>query len=249
MNRLPKVSQLLVAGVTALVAATASAQDDRLSAPQIRVPPDVAADQVPASAPRNQIDVSNHSDVQSAPRAVQLSAEEDSTGSTLQLTSQRQSARQPAQLYSGGKTAMSSQPLSRPIDGRADAGSVTPIVGSDRCDAVADDSEDEACRRVIETRSAEFARPDPTALSPEQRLLADQGRRETSSSPRLAVRRLAETGVASDSEEAQGVASLVLRPPTSREDVAAAQERSISEAAAAALVSAIVSGQPDAPRN
>jgi hypothetical protein len=62
---------------------------------------------------------------------------------------------------------------------------------------------------VIETRSAEFVRPDPTRLSPEQRLIVEQRLRE---SPIETTRRLAKEGDA-DSFEALGVASIVLNQP------------------------------------
>src|SRR3546814_10365041 len=69
----------------------------------------------------------------------------------------------------------------RPSDGRT--GAVTPVTGEDRCDAAKQDKDkarQEACAKVIETRAAEFTRPDPTILSPEQRLLVDQRLRERS---------------------------------------------------------------------
>ncbi|EQB16456.1 hypothetical protein [Sphingobium lactosutens] len=76
------------------------------------------------------------------------------------------------QLYRGGPTAQPSAPLSSPAQGRT--GAVEAVDGQDRCDPGAADRESPTrCAQVIETRSAEFAKPSPTALSPEQKLLVD----------------------------------------------------------------------------
>ena len=76
------------------------------------------------------------------------------------------------QLYRGGRTAQPSAPLSSPAQGRT--GAVEAVEGRDRCDPGAADRETPGrCAQVIETRSAEFAKPSPTALSPEQKLLVD----------------------------------------------------------------------------
>jgi hypothetical protein len=66
---------------------------------------------------------------------------------------------------------------------------------------------------VIETRAAEFSRRDPTPLSPEQRIIAEQQLRERTGKFGGAGRRLAVNGSDAESMEAQGVASVVLRAP------------------------------------
>ena len=68
------------------------------------------------------------------------------------------------------------------------------------------------CANIIENRSSEFARPDPNALSPEQRLLLEQEVREGALNAEKGARRLAATGQADESLSAMGVAATVLRP-------------------------------------
>lgn len=173
----------------------------------------------------------------------QLTAEAQGQAQEPQLTSEGRSVRTPLQLYQGGRTALPSQALSRPSEGRTAA--VAPVGGTDRCDEVATNAADRAaCAHVIETRSAEFERPDPVTLSPEQRLLVEQRLREVPAS-----RRLASTGLDPNSLEEQAVASLTLRPTPPDERDKPEDERSASEAAAAALVNAIVNGpgQPAPP--
>src|SRR3546814_9562514 len=56
----------------------------------------------------------------------------------------------PVQLYRGGPTALASEALSRPSDGRT--GAVTPVTGEDRCDAAKQDKDkarQEACAKEI----------------------------------------------------------------------------------------------------
>ena len=242
-----RLRTMLLAMAAGAIAAPAAAQDDRLTVPQIGAA--TSAEAAAAAEPVSQIssgtrriDTPARTEIQSPGPPQQLSAGAESGGPTSQLTAEGQSTRQPTQLYAGGKTAQPSQPLSRPAEGRAGAGAVTPVTGKDRCDAAAGEEKVAACRHVIETRSAEFIRPDPTVLSPEQRLLVDQRLREAPSTARMAARRLAETGTDADSEAAQGVASLVLRPasPRDEEPAPAQQDVTAAEAAAAAIVNAII---------
>jgi hypothetical protein len=234
---------LIAIAAAGAMAAPGAAQDERLTVPQIGAAPVAGAIEpvMQISSGTRLIDTPARTESRSPVPSPQLTSGEESGGPTPQLTGEGQSTRQPTQLYAGGKTAQPSQPLSRPAEGRAGAGAVMPVAGRDRCDAAAEEEKVAACRHVIETRSAEFTRPDPTVLSPEQRLLVDQRLREAPGTARTAARRLAETGTDSDSEAAQGVASLVLRPaPPREEEPAASQEALATEAAAAALVNAII---------
>jgi hypothetical protein len=172
----------------------------------------------------------------------QLSSSGDSRRQAPQLTVEGRAVRAPAQLYEGGRTAQPSEALSMPSEGRT--GHVTPVHGKDRCDR---DSGDEhkraACARVIETRSAEFARPGAATLSPEQRLLVEQRARDSGNFG--AVRRLATTGLAAGSVEEQGVASYAINTaPTPTKE--APKEDSIS-AESAAIINAIVGAAAGAP--
>lgn len=137
----------------------------------------------------------------------QLTAEGEAGSSPRQLTNEEGRVRAPRQLYQGGKTAQPSEALSHPSEGRT--GAASPVVGKDRCDPAAE-ARGKACENVIETRSAEFARPEAATLSAEQRLLIDQQLREAPPGARTAVRRLGSTGFEPDSIEEQGVAAIAL---------------------------------------
>lgn len=226
---------------SALIAATmlctaAAGQDARGSVDQVggasageveQIAPRAPALLAPPSAPR-----------EAAPPA-QLSEADRSASPQPQLTTERRSARATPQLYRGGRTAESSEPLSRPAEGRT--GAVERVAGADRCDPrEGEDAQRASCRRVIETRSAEFDRPAPPALSAEQRLLIEQRAREARMSSRRAARRLAEDADAA-SPETQGIASLVLRPSPGPDD-RPADETDLRAADAAAIVNAIING-------
>jgi hypothetical protein len=171
----------------------------------------------------------------------QLSSSGDSRRQAPQLTIEDRVVRGPAQLYKGGRTAQPSEALSKPSEGRT--GQVAPVLGKDRCDRENDEHSRTACARVIETRSAEFARPDAAILSPEQRLLVEQNARDARNLG--AVRRLATTGLATGSVEEQGVASYAINTaPTPMEE--APNEDSIS-AESAAIINAFVGAATGAP--
>ena len=134
-----------------------------------------------------------------------------SASPALQLTSERGSGPASPQLTKDARSAQPSQPLSEPRDGRTSA--VERVAGSDRCDPAKTDRPRAACAQVIETRAAEFARKDPTPLSPEQRIIVEQQARERSGSFAEAARRLATNGDDTRSMDAQGLASVVLSAP------------------------------------
>ncbi|MGN6155367.1 MAG: hypothetical protein ACTHN4_06500 [Sphingomicrobium sp.] len=139
---------------------------------------------------------------------VQISKGADSAPHQSQLTSAAQSDEQTPQVSSAPRNAQPPNPLSRPEQGRTAA--VAKVEGRDRCDpANASDKKLPECRHVIETRSADYARPSPTELSPEQKLMIDQQLLASEDSLSSATRRLANSGDP-NSIEAMGVASVVL---------------------------------------
>jgi len=139
------------------------------------------------------------------------------------------------QLYSGGRTAQPSAPLSTPAEGRNTA--VSAVEGDDRCDPrlAAEGPLPAQCSRVIETRSAEFARPAPTPLSPEQRILIEnQAQAEASAG---AIRRLSTRGDANAFPD-QALASTVLDSAQATPPATAEAEPTM-DAATAAIIEAI----------
>lgn len=135
----------------------------------------------------------------------------DSRNATeTQLTSGQASHQQPAQLSNDRPSAQGAQPLSRPADGRTAA--VEHVSGSDRCDpADSKSGQSEACKQVIETRADDYTRPHPTELTPEQRLLLDQELEHAGEGVADATRRLATSGEMDNSNDAMGIAAIVLR--------------------------------------
>jgi hypothetical protein len=172
----------------------------------------------------------------------QLATGAESSPATPQVTRERRSSSAPDQLSTGGKTAQQPQPLSQPADGRQAA--VERVVGADRCDPAEPMRPRSRCATVIENRSAEFARPDPNALSPEQRLLLEQEVREGALSAESGARRLATTGQADESLAAMGVAATVLRP---NEEVQRPSQLEDDVAKAAADIVGAIINQPLTP--
>jgi hypothetical protein len=170
----------------------------------------------------------------------QLSGVEDSRPRQRQLTTVDESDERTAQVSSEPRNAQAPEPLSTQEQGRTAA--VAPVEGKDRCDAANPrDSKLPECRHVIETRSAEFTRPSPTELSPEQKLLIDQQLLARESNLSTVTRRLADTGDP-NSIEAMGVASVALtqnRPDEPKKPEQDAQ----TEAAIQAIVT-VLGGQP-----
>jgi hypothetical protein len=227
-----------LAAATALGLATAApGQDARLRVEQVGAPGETA------TAPVDQIGpASRRVDSPAPPPSAsgplqQLSTEADSERSPPQLSTRPEGRGGPTQLYTGGRTAQPAEPLSRPSQGRT--GAVTRVEGEDRCDPAAATAQAGRCERVIETRSAEFTRPDSIVLSPEQRILVQQRLREAPAGPRMGAKRLAENGDP-DSEDSQSIASIVLRSPTQPREEEAAGEEDATAAEAAAIVNAII---------
>jgi hypothetical protein len=235
----PKAGSVMVLGLLFVCGAAAAQDTSRIE--QI----DAAAGQNGRTAPIEQVSSSTSTrTILAPPRPVapppleQLSSDADRVSPTRQLTDADRDAKAPVQLYEGGPTAQPPQALSQRSEGRT--GSVTPVEGDDACDAAEADTPEKAklCRRVIETRAAEFRRPDPTQLSPEQRLLIQQRLREGSTTA-SATRRLVSDGDA-DSMEGLAVASIVLGSPQSREERPVDPAEEAAADAAAALVTAII---------
>ena len=168
---------------------------------------------------------------------LQAGARETRPAPVNQLSTVGERQRSP-QLYRGGRTAQPSAPLSTPAEGRNTA--VSAVQGDDRCDPQLAEQAPlpEQCSRVIETRSAEFARPAPTPLSPEQRILIEnQAQAEASAG---AIRRLSTRGDANAFSD-QALASTVLdsaqaAPPSTSETEPASETM---DAAMAAIIEAI----------
>lgn len=225
----------------ALLAAQAQAQDERGSIDQIGAKDRDAVQQI--SSASRQIPASARTAPVTSAASPQISSSGDGIPQAPQLTREPRGTRGAAQLYTGGRTAQPSEPLSRPSEGRTAA--VTRVEGQDRCDPGAQNAQRaaRACAAVIENRAAEFTRPNPATLSPEQRLLAEQRSREGVATTRDATRRLARSGEDIASGEAQAVASVVLRtaPPSGRSEPAADPTGGLSEATLT-VINAIVAG-------
>ncbi len=102
-------------------------------------------------------------------------------------------------------------PLSSPAQGKPEG--VVHLHGKDRCDPNSPHARDPVCANAIETRAAEFTRPDPTRLTPEQRLLIAQRAEEITAGADAAVRKIGRNDVDPDDVTAQSLASIVLPAP------------------------------------
>ncbi len=217
----------LVFLVLAPLGAAAQAQDVT-NVPQITSP-------ATADTPPMQIDQSP------APLPPQLSANSDSVPAQAQLTTVAQSDGQPSQVSTAPRNAQPPHPLSRPEEGRTAA--VARVEGKDRCDPEnLQDRKSAECRHVIETRSADFARPSPAELSPEQKLLLDQQLLASDGSLSGATRRLANTGSPDNSIEAMGVASIVLTQSEPKQDKKPDRDQQTNAAIQAVL--GVLNGPP-----
>ncbi|MDQ8757801.1 hypothetical protein RCO27_16360 [Sphingosinicella sp. LHD-64] len=223
--------------VLAILAAPAAAQESASGVEQIGAGAAQPIGTPQISTGRRGVDVQQRIERETAPPP-QLSSSDESGSATPQLTREAESARPASQLYRGGRTAQPSTPLSSPAEGRTSA--VARVEGRDRCDPRAPrESVSPECRRVIETRAAEFAQPDPTRLSPEQRLLGEQ-RMMPASSAQAAAQRLATNVGNPNAIEDQSIASVVLSraaPPPGRPEE---PEPTESSAAIEAIVNAVV---------
>lgn len=110
----------------------------------------------------------------------------------------------PVQLSSSAASTTDAPSISR-----ADRVVEPPRVvgGRDRCQAEGADA-DPACANVLERRAAEFARPDPNRLTPEQRLLIERRIRDQPASVDAAVRRAGRDDLDPDNLSAQTLAAV-----------------------------------------
>lgn len=106
--------------------------------------------------------------------------------------------------------------LSQAADGRITA--ITALKGDDRCAANPGPELADVCARVIETRSDEFSIPDRSALSPEQRLLADQQSLESGPLDINSAARRLSAGKQDDTLAGLAVASVALSQPVGPTD-------------------------------
>ncbi len=140
----------------------------------------------------------------------QISSNSDDSTAQTQLTSARASRPESNQLSSVARTVQPPPPLSRPSDGRTAA--VERVEGKDRCDsAIPAAKQTEDCKKVLETRADDYARPAPQELSPEQRLLLDQQLQGAGEPLADATHRLATSGTPDNSTDSMGIAAIVLK--------------------------------------
>ena len=139
----------------------------------------------------------------------QLSNGDDSRQSGTQLAAPGTSREPTSQVARGTRSAQAPESLSTPEEGRT--GAIDPVTGHDRCDpANKEGAKTLKCMKVIENRAAQYARPSPTRLSPEQKLLIDRQLQAREESLADATNRLATSGDADNSLDGMGIASIVL---------------------------------------
>ena len=200
------------------------------------------ADQVGGQSPA--VDVGTPPPTRSTEAPPQISANSDSTAAEMQLTSARASHQPTAQLSNGGPNADAPEGLSHPAEGRTAA--IERVNGTDRCDpAVPREKRTEECRKVIESRADDYARPAPTELSPEQKLLI--AREWGPGAAEAAANRLAKSGSAEGTADSLGIAAIVLRQaqPAKQDD----QKQEDDAASTNPAVQAIIQILTQTPQN
>jgi hypothetical protein len=235
-----------ILGFSVLVPAEGIAQEQQRS----------AVDQIGLSMPRDantglsQVTAGDQSDGTSPapPRrsegSAQITVERRSAPAQPQLTSERGAVTPGNQLTRGRPTASAPEGPSTPAQGRS--ADVSLVAGLDRCDPAEGGMARPECNRVIEMRAGEFSAPTEPVLSAEQRLLAEQRRREIRGSERNAARQLAEEADA-EALGTQGIASVVLRrTPNPGEEPASDTEAKTAEAIA--VVNAILNSGGGSPQ-
>ena len=211
--------------ISAAMAAAPAAAQQQVDVPQITTSRAVVAAAEPVAE-------------KGAQPVQQLSTGNDSRPAERQVTPSGSSNEQPSQVATRTRNPQPPQPLSTPEQGRTAA--VEPVHGHDRCDP-ADEKQSKTlqCRKVIENRAAEYVRPSPTRLSPEQKLMVDQQLQAREE----AVRRLANSGQVDGSIEGMGIASIVLDQSTKQNE----PEKKPPEAQSDAAVQAIMTILNQAP--
>jgi hypothetical protein len=172
----------------------------------------------------------------------QISDDAESTPAEAQLTSARASHQQTMQLSKDGRSAQAPEGLSRPAEGRTAV--VERVTGTDRCDpAIPKEKQSEVCKKVIETRADEYQRPDPTELSPEQKLLLAEQWGPGAVDAAEAANRLAKSGSADNSMDSLGVASIVLNQNQTDQEPEKKDDSAV-DAATQAIIQAITQTPP-----
>lgn len=204
----------------------AAASQDRTGAAQI---PAVAATAVPPAQPAEA--------TSEAPP--QISGGQDSAPDQAQLTAPATSSEQPAQVAKRSRDPQSSEPLSTPEQGRTAA--VERVSGHDKCDP-AEGSEKRTleCRKIIENRAAEYRRPPPTQLSPEQKLMIDQQLRAEAD----ATQRLSQSGDPQNHLDSMAIASVVLSQRDEADEAKKKEQDQQNQAAVQALITVLQSTPP-----
>jgi hypothetical protein len=196
----------------------------------------IAVDQVSRDSPIVHVAV----DPPTGEAPAQLSSKRQSRSTSPQLVSGPPSAASGQQLSPETPSAQPPAPLSKRSDGRPKP--AERIAGSDRCDPQEGAASGEAaCDQIIEKRASAFKGSEAPELSPEEKILLEQSELERKSYE-AAARRLATTGDDAESQESQGVAFVVLRPPA-REEPAKPEDKP-TDAEAAAVINAILNPTP-----
>ncbi len=169
----------------------------------------------------------------------QLSGDQDRGTDQAQLTAPATSQQQPSQVAKRSRDPAPPEPLSTPEQGRTAA--VEAVNGHDHCDP-AEGSEKATlrCKKVIENRAAEYRRPPPTQLSPEQKLMIDQQLRAEQD----ASERLAQSGDSGNNLDSMGIASLVLDQQNKQDEQKKEDQDQQDQAAIQALVNVLQSTPP-----
>lgn len=184
-------------------------------APLVAQDTDTAIEQAQTSA-RQSIGVSQLAEPAGSVRAMREIEGAGRDGpAAAQLTAEPRSAGVDRQVSTDARSATEPTGISRPVDGRVGGvGTVERVAGDDLCAPSAMDraggGRPDVCKRVIETRSAQFARPERPTLSPEQRLLIDQRVREAPTLRGTRDRRFEPRATDPDRADDQAIASMVL---------------------------------------
>ena len=173
----------------------------------------------------------------------QISSRTDDSTAQTQLTSARASRPEASQLSSAVRTVQPPPALSRPSDGRTAA--IERVEGKDRCDpAIPAAKQTEDCKKVLESRADDYARPAPQELSPEQRLLLDQQLQGAGEPLADATHRLATSGVTDNSTDSMGIAAIVLKQGETQPSDKDKKEDPATQAAVQAIVQFVTQTAP-----
>ena len=230
--------------IAALVIATGTAQAQQRSADERITPPGGQVDPPGTTDPGL---TSQISDSETARGSVdQIQARRPRAAAAGQVTSEPASTSGSPQLGRADRSTQGAGAVSRRSDGRP-TGSAA-LGGTDRCDpATPRASTAVPCDRVIETRSAEFARPPAPMLSPEQRLLLDRDRMDPGG-VRSAVDRVGRNDIDSNASETQALASITLGQPPADTTPDPTADGAPGESAVDAIIQIINAAQAAGPR-